>query len=118
MGLLVTSHETAQWSAWRRFPDPRAGGLIVAPIGAGAFELRHVGTGERVLFGAGEHVAERLTNLLPVSLGLRRRNNASKRQYILRHLDELEYRTSGCASRTEAELLIAHFDPRLYRFRI
>ena len=118
MNALTTELVAECWSAWRHFPDPRAGGMVVAPIGAGLFELRRIETGELVLFGAGEHVAARLTNLLPATLGASLRKNASRRQYILRHLDDLEYRTMSCRSRGDADVLLAQFDPRLYRFRV
>jgi hypothetical protein len=118
MNAFTPERTTDSWSAWRQFPDPRVGGMIVAPIGAGVFELRRAATGERVLFGAGEHVAARLTNLLPATIGQSLRNNMSRRQYILRHLDDLEYRTMSCTSRREADILLAQFDVRLYRFRV
>jgi hypothetical protein len=40
-----------EWSAWRRFPDPRKLELLTAPFGPGCYELRD---GEQlVVFGMG-----------------------------------------------------------------
>jgi hypothetical protein len=88
------------WSSWRRFPDPRAGGLLTAPFGPGCYELR-LGS-ELVLFGSAAHVARRMLSLLPAPLGCTRRENSRKRAYVLKHLGEIEYRTRPCADKAAA----------------
>jgi hypothetical protein len=50
----------------------------------------------------GGHVALRMTSLLPTPLGRGTRNNKFKREYIEKHLPQIEYRTVSCATGTEA----------------
>ena len=90
----------AQWSKWRRFPHPERRGLLVAPIGPGCYELRN--GPQLVLCGKGEHVAFRMSSLLPAPFGCGTRNNAGKRAYVLDNLQEIEYRTLACATFEEA----------------
>lgn len=89
-----------RWSKWRPFPDPRRGGVLVAPIGPGVYELRNAVTGELVLFGRSKHCAHRMSSLLPDGPGTR--NNTAKRRYVERHLASIEYRTLACASVAES----------------
>ena len=90
------------WSRYRPFPDPRKGGILHAPLGPGVYDLRRVSTGKPVLFGIGSRCAHRMTSLLPAPLGTGTRNNSRKRNYLLRHLSDIEYRTCACKSREEA----------------
>jgi hypothetical protein len=53
------------WTEWKPFPDPTKGGLIVAPIGPGCYELRLAGYGQLVLFGSPGCVTYRMTSLHP-----------------------------------------------------
>ena len=94
----------SSWSEWLPFPDPRLGGYLVAPFGPGAYELRNKETGELVLFGSGRNVACRMSSLLPPPLGQGTRNNARKRDYVLAHLDEVEYRTLSCKTEADAKV--------------
>jgi hypothetical protein len=88
------------WSDWQLFPDPRQGGLLVAPFGPGCYELR---IGEQLLlFGCGRTVAERLSSLLPKPWGAGRRNNERKKQTVFDKLGAVEYRTLACDSRAAA----------------
>ena len=105
------------WTEWRRFPDPRRGELLLAPIGPGAFEIRSISTKDPITYGAGERLAERLTCLLPLALGRDIRQSRSRRQYILVHVRDLEYRTAACPSRADAEAVVAAFDRRRYLWR-
>jgi hypothetical protein len=89
-----------KWSEWREFPDPRAGGILIAPFGPGCYELRN--GKELVLFGIGRHVARPMTSLLPPPLGCGTRNNSDKRDYVQSHLAKIEYRTLACSKREEA----------------
>lgn len=102
----MTSYGAARvssWSEWLPFPDPRLGGYLVAPFGPGVYELRNKETGELVLFGSGKNVAYRMSSLLPHPLGQGTRNNSRKRDYVLQHLEHLEYRTAACRSESEAK---------------
>lgn len=105
LGIIMrryTEVMACRWSRWRAFPDPRRGGALVAPIGAGVYELRHGGTGELILLGIGRSCAQRMASLLPEPWGVGGRRNAAKRRYVWRHLEEIEYRTRPCCTRTEA----------------
>ena len=88
------------WTEWEAFPDPRSGGFIHAPYGPGVYEVRRGDTKQLVLRGKGKHCAKRITSLLPTPLGSGTRNNDDKRQYMLEHIRNLEYRT--CACKTDA----------------
>lgn len=89
------------WSEWRRFPDPRRCGVLVAPLGPGCYELRN--GRQLVLYGKGSHVAERMTSLLPKPWGCGTRNNRAKREYVLAHLRTIEYRTLPCNTHEAAK---------------
>jgi hypothetical protein len=87
-----------RWSCWRRFPNPCVGGILVAPLGAGCYQLRRADTGQKVLFGMARNVARRMSSLLPWAAGGGgHRSNTRKRNYVLRHLDDIQYRTCACA---------------------
>jgi hypothetical protein len=90
------------WSDWRKFPNPRQRGILIAPFGHGCYELRRSDTGQLVLFGKGRNVASRMTSLLPRPLGCGTRNNAAKRNYILLYIERIEYRTICCTNEQEA----------------
>ena len=92
-----------RWSRWYPFPDPRNGELLHAPFGVGVYEVRRASTGKGVLFGISSHVAGRMVSLLPHPLGSGTRENAGKRAYCKRHLEDLKYRTRPCESREEAQ---------------
>lgn len=83
-----------RWSKWRPFADPARGGILVAPIGPGVYELRNAATGGLVLFGRSKHCAYRMLSLLPDGPG--RRDNEEKRRYVQGHLTAIEYRTRAC----------------------
>lgn len=92
----------APWSRWHPFPDPRAHGVLRAPLGPGVYDLRNRETGEAVLFGIGGRCALRMSSLLPRPYGAGTRNNEAKRRYVLDHIADIEYRTLACATRAEA----------------
>ncbi len=92
----------AIWSVWRPFPDPRRCGILTAPFGAGCYELRRSDTRRKVQFGSSSHVAQRMISLLPAPLGSGTRHNSKKREYILRHMHSIEYRTIARTTRVEA----------------
>ena len=90
-----------EWSEWRMFPDPCAGGYLIAPFGPGCYALRLMDS-SLVLFGMSGHVAKRLTSLLPRPLGSGTRRNDRKREFVQQHLHSIQYRTTACKSRSEA----------------
>jgi hypothetical protein len=90
------------WSKWRKFPDPRDKGVLIAPFGPGCYELRN--GDQLVLYGMGGNVAYRMSSLLPEGLGCGTRNNNQKREYVLSHLEEIEYRTLASATKVEAKV--------------
>jgi len=106
-----------RWSEWRPFPDPRVGGVLVAPFGPGVYDLRRRSTQEPILFGIGGHTASRMTSLLPEPLGKGTRNNEDKRRYLVEHLADIEYRTLACTTRNEAAEVERKLPKHTYQFR-
>ncbi len=94
----------ADWSPWLPFPDPRKGDYLTAPLGPGVYQVRHHGRADMVLFGMSAHCASRMSSLLPKPFGTGTRNNSAKRDYVLGHLKELEYRCRACKSRPDAAI--------------
>jgi len=90
-----------KWSNWRLFPDPRQRGILIAPFGPGCYELRN--GKQLVLYGQGGHVAHRMISLLPAPWGCGGRRNREKREYVLKYLGRIEYRTLACATHGEAK---------------
>lgn len=86
----------SKWTKWRPFPDPLKNGFLIAPFGVGVYDLRNKQTGELVLFGIGENCAFRMSSLLPEPLGCGVRKNAEKREYVLQHIENIEYRCLAC----------------------
>ena len=78
---------------------------MTAPFGAGCYELR-LGD-KKVLYGRSKNVAFRMTSLLPRPLGQGTRNNDPKREYVERHLGQIEYRTIACQDPGEAKAVEA-----------
>jgi len=91
------------WSKWLPFPDPRKGEYLVAPFGPGVYQLRNKRKGKLVLFGRSKNVSHRMTSLLPNHFGSGTRKNLPKKEYILNHLADIEYRTLPCATMQEAK---------------
>jgi hypothetical protein len=102
--MVDISHERA-WSEWRPFPDPTNGNRLrdlLAPAGPGVYELRRKSTGELILVGESGHCAHRMRSLVPSPPGVGRRDNSEKRDYVLRHYADIEYRTLECESKSDA----------------
>ena len=92
-----------EWNHWRCFPNPRSGEYLLAPFGPGVYELRNRATKELVLFGSGKCVAYRMSSLLPKPYGCGTRNNAPKREYVDKHIEEIDYRTKACSNEEDAK---------------
>lgn len=88
------------WNEWRPFPHPFKGEYLYAPLGYGVYHLRRKDTKELVLFGKGKHVAYRMSSLLPAPWGCGTRNNLEKREYVLKHIDNIEYQTVAFTNET------------------
>jgi hypothetical protein len=91
-----------RWSEWRQFPDPRKGEVLVAPFGPGCYDLRNRQSSESILCGMGDHLAQRMSSLLPQPYGCGTRDNAAKRDYVLANLGDVVYRTTATATKTES----------------
>ena len=91
------------WSEWRPFPNPMNKEYLVAPFGAGVYQLRNKKVGEFILFGTGGHLAYRMSSLLPKPYGEGTRGNTKKREYVWKHINEVEYRTIAFASKIKAK---------------
>lgn len=117
----IQSDETCskrRWSKWRAFPDPETGGYLHAPFGPGVYQLRNRRTDEKVLFGEGKNVAERMTSLLPPPFGTgQRRRNKDKQEYVRCHLSDIDYRTRACADKLGAVAEERAFRKKDYIFR-
>ena len=107
-----------RWSRWQPLPDPRLGGYLSAPFGPGVYELRNRKSGELVLYGKSKNVACRMSSILPRPLGVGTRNNSAKRDYVLKHLADIDYRTKACADEAAAiaeEARLRNSNRYLYR---
>lgn len=93
-----------KWSRWRPFPDPRKGEYLYAPFGPGVYQLRCRASGKLVLYGESKNVARRMSSLLPPPLGTGTRNNTPKRNYVVKHLASIDYRTKACANKAAASV--------------
>tara|TARA_B100001250_G_scaffold70420_1_gene56799 strand:- start:859 stop:1212 length:354 start_codon:yes stop_codon:yes gene_type:complete len=92
-----------QWSKWIPFPDPKNHGILVAPWSFGVYQLRDKVTKQFIYCGKGNFVGYRMLSLLPkYYFGKGTRNNTKLREYVMNHLDQIEYRTISCDSEKEA----------------
>ena len=82
-----------KWSNWNKFPDPSKMETLCAPIGPGVYELRLKNTRKLILCGISKNVAYRMTSLIPRPIGSGTRKNTKKSQYVLNHIQNIEYRS-------------------------
>jgi hypothetical protein len=90
------------WSNWKRFPDAYSGGHVEAPIGPGVYEVRHTLSGRVVAFGHSGNVANSLADL-KLNDGASVFTRLFRKQPLVSHVADLEYRTCAAASRAEAK---------------
>jgi hypothetical protein len=90
------------WSSWKRFPDAHSGEHVEAPIGPGVYEVRHTMTGRVVAFGHSGNVANSLADL-KLDDGASVFTKLFRKQPLVSHVADLEYRTCAAASRAEAK---------------
>ena len=102
-----------EWTAWQPFPACNGERLRfpTVPLVPGVYELRHQSSQQKILFGIGEVVGERMRSLAPKPWGQGTRNNRDKREYVLRNCADIEFRTLSCKTRAEA----ATIEATLYR---
>lgn len=93
----------SEWTNWRPMPPPEDCRLIAAPKGPGVYQIRNKITGQFIQFGIGVECQKRMKSLFPEPYGCGKRNNSSKRQYILANWKSLEYRTLPTTTRDEAK---------------
>ncbi|HMQ02602.1 MAG TPA: BrnA antitoxin family protein [Pyrinomonadaceae bacterium] len=91
--LCSIEEEKAEWSQWRAIPSPEECRKINAPKGAGVYQIRNRKTDELVLFGHSETCQGRMKSLFPKPYGTGYRTNTKKRDYVLKHWRDLQYRT-------------------------
>ena len=90
------------WTEWKPFPDPRNNGYLYAPFGPGVYQLRNKVTEKYVLFGESKNVAFRMSSLLPFPVGKGTRKNPKKRDYVIKNIGDIEYRTLACITKEQA----------------
>ena len=95
----------SNWSEWMKFPDQRKGEYLYAPYGCGVYQLRNFETGEKILFGRGKHLAQRISSLLPSPYGSGTRKNSNKRLYVFEKLNKIEYRQFHSRTKTKLKRL-------------
>lgn len=88
-----------KWTTFNLFPSPFEGGYLFAPFGAGVYELKNIDTNELVYVGEGANVAYRMSSLMPEPFGAGTRNNFKLRQYILKNVNVIQYRTLTCSDK-------------------
>lgn len=88
------------WGKWLDFPNPDKGECLYAPLGCGVYQLRCKKTLRFVLFGQSKHVACRMSSLLLSGPGTR--HNIAKREFVTKHLQDIQYRTMSLGSEEEA----------------
>lgn len=93
------------WSEWKPMPSPELCRKIIAPLGPGIYQIRNKVSNTFVLFGIGKRCQQRMKSLYPAPFGTGTRNNKEKRDYILQHWENLEYRTLGVETRSQAKLI-------------
>lgn len=91
------------WTEFSPFPSPLMQGYLLAPFGAGVYELKNIKTKELVYVGEGGHVAYRMSSLLPEPFGKGTRNNLRLRNYIVESLHNIHYRTLACTDKAAAK---------------
>lgn len=89
---------------WYPFPNPRKGEYLNAPFGSGVYLLWDEKAEKYVLFGSGKHLAYRMTSLLPAPLGAGTRRNEEKRNYVLKNLKDIKYRTAAFVDNNKAKV--------------
>lgn len=104
------------WTRWRRVPNPRTGEALIAPIGAGLYELQ-LNSGEPLLLGCTSNVAARLATILSSTGKAHSGQMDSRRRYLFDNLHHLQYRTRTCATRADARRFVESAEPERHKFK-
>lgn len=91
------------WTNWKPMPSPDTCRKIEGPKGAGLYQIRNKKTDKFIQFGIGKECQRRMKSLFPAPYGTGKRNNAAKREYVLKNWKTLEYRTRETDTRSEAK---------------
>ncbi len=91
------------WSGWKRFPDMESGEHVDAPLGPGVYEVRHTLTGRVIAFGHTANVANALADL-KLNGGAGTFARLFRKQPLVSHVADLEYRTCAVGTRAEARV--------------
>ena len=92
-----------EWSKWRPMPEPKSCRSIDGPDCPGVYQIRDIKLKILVLFGISKHCRKRMKSFFPAPYGTGKRNNACKREYVLRNWRNLEYRTTPTENREIAK---------------
>ena len=95
-------NEPVRWDKWRRFPTLSNSGFGTPPIHAGIYWLRNRDTGEDVVIGVSEHVAQDLPELLLQPPIKRSSHDQPLQQYVTGNVAVIEYRTAPFATLKQA----------------
>ncbi len=85
-----------QWTRWKKFPEPRRGEHLEAPLGPGVYELRRMTSGELLDFGYSPNVAATLARHIVPTFWERLRRRG------LPEVRDIEYRTMAAVSAQRA----------------
>jgi hypothetical protein len=102
MGFVMVD----QWTSWKKFPEPKRGEHLDAPLGPGIYELRRSTSGEMLGFGHSPNVAATLTRQMAPSFWERVRGKMTL------DLRDIEYRTMAAASKQSARDHAANIERR------
>src|SRR5205085_466147 len=91
------------WSKWQPMPSPESCRKITAPKNSGVYQIRNKQTEKLILFGSGKECQKRMKSLFPTPHGTGTRNNLDKRNHVLDHWKNLEYRTMETGTIEEAK---------------
>jgi len=94
-----------KWTGWMPLCAPESCRQIAGPDGPGVYQLRNKKTNQFVQFGIGIRCRYRMKSLFPEPFGTGKRKNSEKREYVLKHWRDIEYRTCVTESRDKAKLI-------------
>src|SRR5690554_5920231 len=102
---LYKNIEKLPWSIWTKMPNKENCRDISGPMGPGVYQVRNIISNNKILFGRSKACQQRLRSLFPKPFGTGTRNNEDKREYVLEHCHNLEYRCLATATVMEAKVI-------------
>ena len=91
------------WTNWKALPAPESCRKIEGPLGPGAYQVRNKKTDQFILFGIGIRCQERMQSLFPKPHGKGTKNNENKRNFILKNLQDLDFRTIQTETKSDVK---------------